>query len=152
MTRATLAAIVFCSSVCATEPNEATRRWWSHVEALANDGIEGRDTGSEGYRRAARYVVTQFETAGLKPAGEQGYYQPVPLHSTSLRVDRSMAALVRQDGSRKLRWLHEITLAVQPGLPNQVVAGLVFAGSGTPPAGIDLRGKMVVRLGAPVGT
>jgi len=144
--------MVFCVSVCATEPNQATRRWWSHVEALANDGMEGRDTGSEGYRRAARYVAAQFETAGLQPAGEQGYYQPVPLHATRLRVDRSTAALVRQDGSRNLRWLHEITLNVQPGLPNQIVAGLVFAGLGTPPAGIDLRGKLLVRLGAPVGT
>jgi hypothetical protein len=114
--------------------------------------MEGRDTGSEGYRRAARYVVTQFETAGLQPAGEQGYYQSVPLHATRLRIDRSMATLVRGDGSRKLRWLHEVTLTVQPGLPNQIAAGLVFAGSGTAPAGIDLHGKMLVRLGAPVGT
>ena len=144
--------MVFCVSVCATEPNQATRRWWSHVEALANDGMEGRDTGSEGYRRAERYVAAQFETAGLQPAGEQGYYQPVPLRATRLRADRSTAALVRQDGSRKLRWLHEITLNVQPGLPNQIVAGLVFAGPGAAPAGIDLRGKMLVRMGAPVGT
>jgi len=144
--------MVFCVSVCATEPNPATRRWWSHVEALANDGMEGRDTGSEGYRRAERYVAAQFEIAGLQPAGEQGYYQPVPLHATRLRADRSTAALVRQDGSSKLRWLHEITLNVQAGLPNQIVAGLFFAGAGAAPAGIDLRGKMLVRLGAPVGT
>jgi hypothetical protein len=144
--------MVLCAPVCATEPNEATRRWWSHVAALANDGMEGRDTGSEGYRRAARYVAAQFETAGLQPAGEPGYYQPVPLHATRLRVEQSTATLVRRDGSRKLHWLHEITLNVQPGLPNQIVAGLVFAGTGKPTAGIELRGKILVRLGAPVGT
>jgi hypothetical protein len=114
--------------------------------------MEGRDTGSEGYRRAARYVAAQFEKAGLQPAGEPGYYQPVPLHATRLRVEQSTATLVRRDGSRKLRWLHEITLNVQPGLPNQIVAGLVFAGPRAAPAGIDVRGKMLVRLGAPVGT
>ncbi|MBZ5725664.1 MAG: M28 family peptidase [Acidobacteriia bacterium] len=64
-----------CCALFATEPNDATRRWWSHVAALANDKMEGRDTASDGYRRAARYVVAEFERAGLKPAGESGYYQ-----------------------------------------------------------------------------
>ena len=93
--------MVLCASVCATEPNEATRRWWSHVAALANDGMEGRDTGSEGYRRAARYVAAQFETAGLQPAGEQGYYQPVPLHATQLALtggDTTLTAELHQPG------------------------------------------------------
>ena len=53
--------IALCSTLLATEPNDATRRWWSHVQALSNDSLEGRDTGSEGYRKAARYVVAQFE-------------------------------------------------------------------------------------------
>ena len=78
--KAGLALLTLSLWVFATEPNDATRRWWSHVTALANDGMEGRDTGSAGYRRAARYVAAEFERAGLKPAGEKGYYQPVPLH------------------------------------------------------------------------
>src|SRR5579885_2426107 len=92
------ALIGFSCALFATEPNEATRRWWSHVVALSNDSMEGRDTGSEGYRRAARYVVTQFERAGLKPAGEKGYYQTVPLHEVRFRADQSEAELVRKDG------------------------------------------------------
>jgi len=44
---------IFCvaATLLATEPNEATKRWWAHVVALANDGMEGRDTGSAGYLR-----------------------------------------------------------------------------------------------------
>src|SRR4030095_15807535 len=67
------ATLFFGAALLATEPNQETRRWWSHVQALANDGMEGRDTGSEGYRKAASYVARQFEQNGLKPAGEQGY-------------------------------------------------------------------------------
>ncbi len=55
------AALAVCCVLCATEPNQATKRWWSHVVALANDGMEGRDTGTAAYARAARYVVTEFE-------------------------------------------------------------------------------------------
>src|ERR1035437_570214 len=79
-----LAAALF-----ATEPNDATKRWWAHIVALANDGMEGRDTGSEGYRKAERYVIAQFEKTGLKPAGEKGYTQSVALHEVRFQAGRS---------------------------------------------------------------
>ena len=44
-------------------------RWWSHVKALADDSMEGRNTGSAGHKRAAEYVAAQFQKAGLEPAG-----------------------------------------------------------------------------------
>jgi hypothetical protein len=145
--------LLLCLSLSATEPNTATRRWWSHIKALADDRMEGRNTGSEGHARAARYVAAEFERAGLKPAGESGYLQTVPLRVVQLRGADSTAALVRRDDVRNLRWLHEITITTLPGLPGEINAGLVFAGSDPqPPAGIDVRGKILVRLGAPVGT
>jgi Zn-dependent M28 family amino/carboxypeptidase len=129
----------------ATDPNPATRRWWSHVQALANDDLAGRDTGSEGYRKAAAYVVNQFEAAGLRPAGENNsWYQSVPMRSVRLRTDQSEVALVRSDGTvRKLEWLRQITIAARAGAPESVDAPLVFDGQG--PAG-DLTGKILVRL------
>jgi hypothetical protein len=39
------------------------------VQYLADNKLEGRNTGSEGYRKAAAYVAGEFERAGLKPAG-----------------------------------------------------------------------------------
>src|SRR5579872_5419937 len=95
----------------ATEPNDATRRWWSYVIALANDGMEGRDTGSEGYRRAARYVATEFERLGLQPAGEQGYFQSVPMQQVQLNTAQSQVVLERKSGEHNLAWLREITMA-----------------------------------------
>ena len=139
--------MVLCGSLLATEPNEATRRWWAHVVAMGNDGMEGRDTGSEGYRRAARYVVTQFEKNGLKPAGEKGYYQAVPLHVVRLKTDDSRIELVRGSGSTKLAWLRQVTVTARQGLPERVEAPLVFAGSEAPDTGLE--GKVVVRMAAP---
>src|SRR5262245_51588702 len=123
-----------CLLACAlfaTEPNEATKRWWSHVEALSNDSLEGRDSGSEGYRKAAAYVVTQFERAGLKPAAGNGWYQTVPMRKVQLRTDQSSIELVRDNGVQKLAWLREITTAARPGLPEFIEAPLVFGGEET---------------------
>ncbi|MBS1857652.1 MAG: M20/M25/M40 family metallo-hydrolase [Acidobacteria bacterium] len=133
------------SLLSATDPTPATRRWWSHLQAMANDSLAGRDTGSEGYRKAAGYVVRQFAAAGLRPAGENGsWYQSVPMHKVRLRADRSDAALISRDGSvRRLEWLHQISIAARAGLPEAIDAPLVFAGQSAPP---EASGKILVRL------
>src|SRR5262245_26178390 len=109
-----------CCALFATEPNDATRRWWSHVVALSGDELQGRDTGSEGYRKASAYVVKQFHAAGLQPAGEnQSWYQNVPLRSVRFRPDLSDAALVRPDGgSLPLKWLEQISIPARASAPD----------------------------------
>jgi len=142
-----LALLTVACALFATEPNSATRRWWAHTTALANDSLQGRDTGSEGYRKAAAYVVGQFEHNGLRPAGEHGFYQTVPLHVVRLRADQSSAELVGPHGSRKIAWLRQIAIPARPGAPQAIDAPLVFAGSGEAPDGIQPQGKIVVQLG-----
>lgn len=144
-------ALGVAAVLCATEPNAATRRWWAHVVALSNDSMQGRDTGSEGYRKAAAYVVTAFERNGLKPAGEHGYYQPVPLHDFRLDSAHSTVELVRANGTEKLEWLRDISIPARPGAPETIDAPLVFAGSGAAPEGMDLAGKILVQLSAGAG-
>jgi hypothetical protein len=144
-----LALAALCCAVFATEPNDATRRWWAHVVAMGKDSMGGRDTGSEGYRQAARYVVTQFEKAGLKPAGEKGYYQTVPLHVVKLNTSQSKIELVRPSGVTELHWLRQVTTAARAGLPEKLEAPLVFGGSNS--AAADLEGKIVVQMAAPGG-
>src|SRR5947208_54104 len=68
--------------------------WWAHVKTLADNSMEGRLTGSEGYLRAAKYVVSQFDSAGLKPAGVNGFYQPVKFDVTRVLADKSSLALI----------------------------------------------------------
>ena len=63
---------------------------------LSRIAMEGRDTGTEAYERAAKYVAAQFEAAGLKAAGEGGgYYQRVPMHQVDLDVARSSVEVLR---------------------------------------------------------
>lgn len=143
--------LALAAVLCATEPNASTKRWWAHVVALSNDSMQGRNTGSEGYRKAAAYVVTQFERNGLKPAGEHGYYQSVPLHEFRFAAERSSVELVRSGGTEKLEWLRDITIPARSGAPENIDALLVFAGSGAPPDGLDLTGKILVQLSAAGG-
>src|SRR6516164_1686098 len=48
---------VFTSlTVFAADTAQEGVRWWSHIQVLADDKMEGRETGSEGHRKAAQYV------------------------------------------------------------------------------------------------
>lgn len=136
------------------------RRWWSHVVFLADDALEGRDTGSPGHRKAAEYVAREFEKLGLRPAGTDGFFQPVELKSRA--IDEAHCRLARvHDGAEEPLGLGEdavISLRVDPA--SAFEAALVFAGHGLsiPDVGhddfkgLDVRGKLVVYLrGAPPG-
>jgi Peptidase family M28 len=50
---------------------------------LSADSMEGRLTGSPGSWRATRWLATQFRAAGLRPAGDSGFVQRVPLASAA---------------------------------------------------------------------
>ncbi|CAN5289926.1 M28 family metallopeptidase [soil metagenome] len=128
--------------------------WWSHVEAIANDGMEGRLTGSPGYDRAAAYVVDQFKAVGLKPAGTDGFYQPVELIEQRFLADESSATLRTASGDTALSVPQTVYFRGGYPMPATVDAPMVFAGYGLsiPEAGhddfkgLDVKGKVVVML------
>jgi len=131
--------------IAADPPDEATKRWWAHVKILAADNMEGRDTGSEGYKRAARYVVEQFERAGLKPAGESGYYQSVPLRAVRIKKDESSVVLVSKEQEvTMLRLYHDITVTPRITMPADIGAPMLFAGDDL--TGTDFHGKIAVAI------
>ncbi|MBA3297500.1 MAG: hypothetical protein H0U19_11230, partial [Acidobacteria bacterium] len=70
-------------------------RWWSHVKFLADDRLQGRDTGSNGHRKAAEYVAAEFRRTGLEPGGVNGYLQPVAFRSRRIVEETSRLVLVR---------------------------------------------------------
>ncbi len=56
-----------------------------HLTIIASDAFEGRETGTEGQRKAAIYIEEQFKTMGLKTvAALNGYQQFFPLYKDSL--------------------------------------------------------------------
>ncbi len=129
-------------------------RWWNHVRTLADDGFGGRQTGSDGYRKAVDYVVSQFEKAGLKPAGSKGYLQSVAFSRRRILEDRSHVALVRDGKEDVLRFGDDVTINLRAELTPAVEAPLAFAGYGLSApdagyddlAGLDLKGKVAVYI------
>lgn len=128
-------------------------RWWSHVEALASDANEGRATGSPGYDRAADYVIGQFRALGLKPAGTEGYRQPISFVEQRISAEESRAVLIGPTGERPLSMPGDIIFSAAGGpLPQSLDAPLLFAGYGLhlPEAGhddfagLDVKGKIIV--------
>jgi hypothetical protein len=127
-----------------------TRAWWAITAALSGDDMEGRDTGSAAYARAARWVADRFAKAGLKPAGENGgWMQPVPLEE--VRVDKAGTAfrIVRDGGgSADLAFLHQISLRPTRALPAAIDAPLSFRGyCSAAEMGPDMRGRIAVCFG-----
>ena len=85
-----LLSLAAASAQSEQKPDAATAAWWAQTVTLSNDSMEGRDTGTEAYERAANYVADQFKAAGLKPAGDNGtYFQRVPMHQIALDNDKS---------------------------------------------------------------
>ncbi|MBI4906215.1 MAG: M28 family peptidase [Acidobacteria bacterium] len=132
----------------------AAKRWWSHVAYLADDQRQGRDTGSPGFLDAARYLSAEFERAGLRAAGSNGYFQPVRLVSNSLDESHSSAELVSGDRTGPLRLGEDVYFSLRGNLLPQLDAPLVFAGYGFAVPehdydelrGLDLKGKVAVYL------
>jgi hypothetical protein len=126
-----------------------TLAWWHTTEALSGDDMEGRDTGSAAYQRAADYVAKRFEAAGLQPGGEKGsYFQPVLLHEIAASPQGADFALVRSDGSlTKLKFLEDITYAPAQNMPSQLEGALTFRGYCGQGDMENVAGKIVVCFG-----
>lgn len=147
LTRSLLALAVVAAPSRADE-----QRWLAHVRYLADDALEGRNTGSEGHRKAAEYVAERFREAGLRPAGTFGYFQPVAFRTRKIVEKKSSLALVREGKSEPLELGEDATIGMRVEPAPSLEAGLVFVGYGlTVPelgiddlAGLDLRGKLAV--------
>lgn len=94
-----LPAVTLLHAGVSTTPPAAAKAWWDEVMVLSGDAMEGRDTGSPGYDRAAEYVAGKFRQYGLQPAGEGGtYFQPITFEQVELDVAASSAVVVDANG------------------------------------------------------
>ncbi len=152
----TLLLFLAAASLFAADYAAEGKLWWTHIQFLADDKLEGRNTGTEGYRKAVAYVATQFERLGLQPAGTSSYEQPVKFQTRTLVPDQSSMALVRDGAAEPLKPGQEATLSSRGEAPDQVTAPMVFVGYGlvipeakhNDLAGQDLRGKIAVYVNA----
>jgi Zn-dependent M28 family amino/carboxypeptidase len=128
-----------------------TLRWWHTTEALSGDAMQGRDTGSVAYQRAADYVAGRFKAAGLLPAGDDGsYFQMVPMHEVDVVAAKSFFTLSIGNSAELgtgFRFLEEITVVPPSKAITDVTAPLVFRGYCGKDAVKDVRGKIVICIG-----
>ena len=136
-------------------------RWWSHVEFLASDEMQGRETGSPQHRKAAQYVAEHFAKAGLRttldgsaPVRADAFIQTVPFSSSKIVEQKSSLALVRNGVVDRIVLGDEATVNMRIVPAAHVEAPIVFVGHGlTVPerghddlAGVDLKGKIAMIL------
>jgi Zn-dependent M28 family amino/carboxypeptidase len=147
---------VAASLVLSAQGPSAAKRWFSHVEVLANDDMEGRDTGAPGHKRAAEYVASVFQKAGLEPAGASEYIQPVRLKTRRILEAQSSLALVRGGKTEPLTLGEDANFNVRSEPGASLDAPLVFVGYGlniperqiNDLEGLPMQGAVVVYISA----
>jgi Zn-dependent M28 family amino/carboxypeptidase len=133
----------------------------AHVEFLANDLLEGRETGSKGHAIAASYVAAQFTALGLKPGGANGsWFEQVPFRR-AMHVGPPKIVLTVAGQRTPLR--PGLDAGLRPSVfekVRKITTPLVFVGYGISDArqgiddyrGLNVVGKTVVALdGTPPG-
>ena len=165
--RPRLAALALLTASCTTTQSPPpgtdtdTVAWWLITSDLSSDAMEGRDTGSPGYDRAAKYVADRFAAAGLNPAGEGGtFFQTIPMkevrvekEGTSFKFESDLSGETANGGFRMARlnmdldFLHDITVRPTSALKDTFWGYLAFRGYCSPDEMVDVAGSIVICFG-----
>jgi hypothetical protein len=158
------ALIATATAACAARPTPdfSAERIKAHVTFLADDLLEGRESGTRGHEIAARYIASQFALLGVKPGGHDGsYFENVELLEAAQTGPKPTLVLTTPRG--KQTWEQGGAVMMHGPIAGEAVklnAPLVFVGYGMKDAslgyddytGLDVRGKIVVVLwGSPKG-
>lgn len=61
---------------CKQTPKTVENKIKEDVAFLADDKLEGRQTGTDGELKASEYLVKRFKSIGIAPKGTEGFLQP----------------------------------------------------------------------------
>jgi hypothetical protein len=147
-------AILFfaAASLFAADYAAEGNRWWAHIAFLADDKLEGREVGKEGYRKAVEYVSGEFERIGLKPGGTSAYQQPISFEWRTLVQDQSSLELTRDGATQPLALGGDANMTTRADVAPDVEAPMAFVGHAfvipennvDDLKGVDLHGKIAV--------
>ena len=116
-----------------------------HLYILADPSMEGRETGTEGQRKAAAYIETYFKEVGLQPGNGTGYQQPYTIYQ-----DTILSAALEVNGKAyefdKDFVLGNSSLQATMRLSEAVVVG---TGATDSLKNADLAGRLVMVVGSP---
>ncbi len=116
------------------------------LSIIASAEMEGRETGTEGQRKAAAYIESQFKALGLKPADAlKGYQQLYPLYQDSLQKAELIV------GGSKASYGKDFITPLNTNETGKFKGKqIVFAGYGIDDpkysdyANLDVKGKVVI--------
>jgi aminopeptidase YwaD len=159
----TVASLCQFSGLAQTTLSPEAQRIVDHVRVLASDSCQGRGPGSNGIEKAAAYVISHFQSIGLKPAGRSSYGDPFSL-TTGVKMagtnSVNFSVVIERPGV-PVDQTRPITIGWKLGAEYQpygfsesgtVKGDVVFAGYGLSTstyddyAGIDVKGKVVIVL------
>lgn len=138
----------------AKDPAVTSAEIISHVKYLSSDGLEGREGGTPGSEKAARYIARAFEESGLHPAGDDGtFFQafPIPVRPGLGKSNFFLLSLRGRTEGLKPGVDYSPLGVTEDGLR---AGEIVFAGYGISApelgydnyGGLDARGKIVLAL------
>lgn len=121
-----------------------------HLETLAGDAFEGRETGTEGQKKAAAYIASVFESYGLPRVGDNNsYFQKITFIAENWdRINMS----VNNEKSRHL-WDFYSLPALNGDLDTYKTDEVVFLGYGIEDQhysdyeGINVKDKVILIYG-----
>ncbi|MGD2071158.1 MAG: M28 family peptidase [Gemmatimonadota bacterium] len=116
----------------------------ARVGVLADDSMKGRDTPSQGLEWAASYIARTLESAGLEPAGTDGYLQRYE-YVYDRRDDGEARLESAGEGGPEL--VHGRDFVMVAGERGEATGAVLWAGSPaeSPDAGgLDMGGRVVL--------
>ena len=160
MKKLLIAPLLICCASLFAQPDDATKyaetiriaELQKHLNIIASDEMQGRETGTEGQRKAAAYIESFFKTNGLAASiPARGYQQFYPLYKDSI-VSSALGL-----GDKTALYGTDYTSPVNTNDEGKFKAKkIVFAGYGIADkdyndyAGLNVKGKIVaIFLGEP---
>ena len=127
-----------------------------HIRVLADDNLEGRAPGTEGYERASLYVESELQKLGLTPMGSEGTFrQSVPLQESIVNESESGLSMTANNETKIFTYAEDFTLSPNANQTEISVTGeVVFVGYGVSApelgyddyADTDVTGKIILYL------
>ncbi len=100
-----------------------------HLEIIAHDSLEGRETGQIGQKKAAQYIRAQFEKSGVKPVtinGKKTYFQRFQLYRKNQGEIFITVQGVRYENMKDILYIKTDSGRTERNID------VVFVGNGTP--------------------